>query len=121
MYPAATEQSRTKDERERRPEREGAGRCGVMRIMLAYERVQDVDQAGESDGKINDRSVLPAQERLGARLDGVRDLPHFWRAGVPFHDITDQIRGKQQAQNAYAQDQDQVYFHMNRITPFYRM
>ena len=89
-----------------------------MFIVSANKSVKNVNYGSQSGRKIGDGSVLPPQEGFRAGLDGVRDDPHLGCSCVPFHDVPNQVKGKQESQEANTEYQ--IKFHALWTAPFKR-
>ena len=64
----------------------------------------DPDDHGTDDGQDGDRRVLPTQERGGALVDRAGHVLHGRRARIPRQDVTGEIQGEQDGDDAGGQD-----------------
>ncbi len=64
----------------------------------------DPDDDGTDDGQDGDRRVLATQERGGALVDRAGHVLHGRGARVPRQDVTGQVQGEQDGDDAGGQD-----------------
>ena len=73
--------------------------------MRTNERIENIDEARQGDGKNSDRSILAPEKGLGPLFDRVGNFAHPVGPRVSAQNIADKIHGEQQTEQANAKNE----------------